>query len=784
MVNLDIDSVISTLLGSSVSSGVEDIPPSSLDEFEDSDLDKLLGTSDTHYQDPTRGEGDHKYSGDYSPHKQTDKRHVTGHKGIDLFAPKGTPLYPLGPGKVTRKTTGKKSGNIIIIEDENGVRSSYMHLDSFGDKDVGDSVSMDDVIGYVGDTGNAKGTSPHLHFEVHVGGSLINPKSIFGKSIESYASNDYYREMRTSHLQKITKKIRINSLQKLAAEVDLKFELTPKEKQIFDLLRMVAENNGVVIRAAGGWVRDKLLGKDSNDIDIAVDKMSGYHFASLVLDFMKENGITTADGVAKVEENPDQSKSIETGILPVYGIPIDFVQLRRETYEGMSRIPEVEVGDVSAEEDAKRRDLTINSIFYNINDNKLEDFVGGIEDLKNNIARTPIDPLSTFMEDPLRILRAIRFGAKYNLDLDPALVEAANHPDVKDAFRNKISKERIWAEFAGQPKPEGFKRGFMVGPNFYKAVMLLKELGLRDIILTPSEVQLQKAYEKKKRQDDIRHAREAEAKNISIEELLENKEKHPIWEGGFGQWDLWQDNPHHNLNIWDHTVKALKYLNEMTNENISDEEERTVEDEVVRNIALLLHDIGKCDSCSTQIAPAGHKSYVGHEISSAFIADEILRDLKAPNKIRERIVSLIKHHMRLHHLPEEGTEKGLRRVIKDVGPKDFRYLVEMSKADSMGKKDVELSSKYDEFLERSQKTKDEPLKQSWLNGKEVMDALNLKPGWEIGVVMRALDEKYLDDPDAFSSKEEAIEFIKNISLEKNASKARTNRINALAAFTF
>jgi len=183
--------------------GVEDAPSSSLDEFEDSDLDKLLGTPGTHYQDPTRGEGDHKYPGDYSPHKQTDKRHVTGHKGIDLFAPKGTPLYPLGPGKVTRRTTGQKSGNMIIIEDENGVRSSYMHLDSFSDKDVGDYVSMNDVIGYVGDTGNAKGTSPHLHFEVRVGGSLINPKSIFGKSIESHASNDYYREMRTSNLQRI-----------------------------------------------------------------------------------------------------------------------------------------------------------------------------------------------------------------------------------------------------------------------------------------------------------------------------------------------------------------------------------------------------------------------------------------------------------------------------------------------------------------------------------------------------------------------------------------------------
>jgi murein DD-endopeptidase MepM/ murein hydrolase activator NlpD len=135
------------------------------------------------YQDPTRGAGEHKYPGDYSPNMATDPRHPTGHRGIDLFAPRGTPVYPLGPGKIIKKMTGSKSGKMIIIQDNNDVRSSYMHLDSFGKFNVGDEVGMNDVIGYVGDTGNAKGTSPHLHFEVRSGGSLINPTSIFGKSI-------------------------------------------------------------------------------------------------------------------------------------------------------------------------------------------------------------------------------------------------------------------------------------------------------------------------------------------------------------------------------------------------------------------------------------------------------------------------------------------------------------------------------------------------------------------------------------------------------------------------
>jgi murein DD-endopeptidase MepM/ murein hydrolase activator NlpD len=158
------------------------------------------------YRDPTRGEGEHKYPSDYSPFRATDKRHSSGHKGIDLFAARGTPIFPLGPGKVIKKTTGKKSGKMIIIIDDHGVRSSYMHLDSFGRFDAGDDVGADDIIGYLGDTGNAKGTSPHLHFEVRVGGGLINPKSIFGKKI-SNASNHGDSFGRIDYLRKFLNKI-------------------------------------------------------------------------------------------------------------------------------------------------------------------------------------------------------------------------------------------------------------------------------------------------------------------------------------------------------------------------------------------------------------------------------------------------------------------------------------------------------------------------------------------------------------------------------------------------
>ena len=83
-------------------------------------------------------------------------------------------------------------------------------------------------------------------------------------------------------------------------------------------------------------------------------------------------------------------------------------------------------------EDVYRRDLTFNSLFYNINENKIEDFTGkGIEDLENKICRTPLEPLKTFLDDPLRILRTIRFAHRYECSILDEIWEASKDQDVR-----------------------------------------------------------------------------------------------------------------------------------------------------------------------------------------------------------------------------------------------------------------------------------------------------------------------------------------------------------------
>lgn len=549
--------------------------------------------------------------------------------------------------------------------------------------------------------------------------------------------------------------VRVAFMEKLAAELNLNFNLTPHERQVFDLLMQVVKNKSpdTTLRAAGGWVRDKLMGKESHDIDIAVDNMSGAQFANLVLEWMKENNIKGAKNVTKVEANPDANKNLETAMLPILGTSIDFVQLRKDTYDENSRNPEIQVG-VSAEEDAQRRDLTINAIFYNLNIDKIEDYVGGIEDLRKGIARTPIDPLRTYLEDPLRILRAVRFAAKYDLQLDPNLVEAAKNPKVQDAFRNKITKERIWTELVGQQEGEGWKRGLMIGPNFHRAAELMGLLGLRDLILTPTQEQMDRAIAKQKKLEPRHEGEEAKPRK---------------WEKGFTTWELNQNNPHHDLDVWNHTLATLKYLHNLHLSNVSEGRKIKETDEIVRNLAMLFHDIGKCDICSRQEDPRGYSTYHEHELSSAAIAEEILTDLKAPNDIKDRVVNLVKNHMRLHTLPSGVSGAGLRRIVRDVG-QDWPNLVDMSKSDSMGKSNVkELDAKYenfakiiDQFLARTGGKSETPPP---INGHEIMQALNLNQkidGKKIGIITKSLKEKLLEDPEM--TKEEALTYIKTIPL--------------------
>ena len=217
-----------------------------------------------------------------------------------------------------------------------------------------------------------------------------------------------------------------------------KIILTPTEKEIFSILKKTLEKNHLndtIFRVAGGWVRDKLLNKENIDIDIAINNKKGYEIAKLINDelYPKKNKI------GLIQQNSQKGKHLETATIKIKGIWLDFVNLRS--------IEENKIG--SPIEDAKLRDITINSIFYNLNEEKIEDFTNfGINDLKNGIIRTSTDSNKTFHDDPLRILRILRFALKYQFKIHDEICENIlnNKNFYKEQFLNVISIERIEKE--------------------------------------------------------------------------------------------------------------------------------------------------------------------------------------------------------------------------------------------------------------------------------------------------------------------------------------------------
>lgn len=232
----------------------------------------------------------------------------------------------------------------------------------------------------------------------------------------------------------------------------------------------VANRSEIVLRFTGGWVRDKLLGFDSHDIDVAISSMTGYQFGNALKQYLKNpknmakytkslpKGENAFVSLHKIEANPEKSKHLETVTTKIFGLDIDLVNLRKETYTDNSRNPQMEFG--TAVEDALRRDATINALFYNLNESRLEDLTErGLEDMQKKLIRTPLEPYQTFKDDPLRVLRLIRFASRLGYEIDPETEAAMQNDDISVALKLKISKERVGTELEKMLRGEYFTTG-------------------------------------------------------------------------------------------------------------------------------------------------------------------------------------------------------------------------------------------------------------------------------------------------------------------------------------
>ncbi len=200
---------------------------------------------------------------------------------------------------------------------------------------------------------------------------------------------------------------------------------------IIPIITEVAQERKVAVYVIGGYVRDLLLNRKSKDIDFLIIG----------------NGIEFAEAVALKIGNKtavNVFKNFGTAMLNYKGWEIEFVGARKESYRNDSRKPIVEDGNL--QDDQNRRDFTINTLAISlekINYGKLIDPFDGMTDIEQKLIRTPLEPNITYSDDPLRMMRAIRFAAQLNFKIDAASLQAIT--ENKDRIQI-VSKERITDE--------------------------------------------------------------------------------------------------------------------------------------------------------------------------------------------------------------------------------------------------------------------------------------------------------------------------------------------------
>jgi poly(A) polymerase len=202
----------------------------------------------------------------------------------------------------------------------------------------------------------------------------------------------------------------------------MQINCTERELFLFNKIAHAAEELAVPCYLIGGFVRDKLLGRKTKDADIVC----------------VGDGISLAHAVAaRFQPRPSVSffKNFGTAQIKLEDIEIEFVGARKESYRYHSRKPEVEAGTL--EDDQQRRDFTVNALAISLNKNNFGELVdpfNGLQDMQDKILRTPLNPTSTFSDDPLRMMRAIRFATQLGFDI---------HPDTWQGLKDNVQRIKI-----------------------------------------------------------------------------------------------------------------------------------------------------------------------------------------------------------------------------------------------------------------------------------------------------------------------------------------------------
>ena len=446
------------------------------------------------------------------------------------------------------------------------------------------------------------------------------------------------------------------------------------DRPIFRIVSDTAREMGVRAFVIGGYVRDCFLGRAGNDIDIVVEG-SGMELALAV--------------GKKVRAKVSLFKNFGTAMLHFQGDEIEFVGARKESYRRESRKPIVEDGTL--EEDQLRRDFTINAMAFSLQREsygELVDPFGGIRDLSEGIIRTPLDPDQTYSDDPLRMLRAIRFATR----LSTPEIRFRIVPESLDSMRRMrsrlsiLSKERIVDEL----------NKMLLTDRPSLAFELMDRTGLLEEIL-PQLCAL---------------------KGV---ETIEGKGH--------------KENFSHTLAVLDNVCAF--------------EREAGAEPNLWLRWAALLHDVGK--PASKHFSPGTGWTFHGHEVIGAKMVPPIFKGLMMPlNEKMKYVQKLVRLHLRPIALVDEGvTDSAVRRLLFDAGD-DIDDLMLLCKADITSKNPAKVQrirANFDLVREKLVEVEEKDAIRNFKNpitGEYVMEVYGIPPCQEIGILKEYVKEAILD----------------------------------------